>query len=197
MFPKAIQNLIDHISKLPTVGPKTAERYVYYLLKQSDSYLQEFAQSIAELKEKTIKCGTCHKIAGTNPCEICSDKNRDRQLLCVVSTDRDLFALEHTKSYNGLYHVLGGDLDAIKGVNIADLKIDDLVNRLKNHTFKEIILATNLNFEGESTALHLIQKLKPFNIKITRLSRGLPMGSHLEYADKHTISNSLKYRSKI
>lgn len=196
-YPSSIQNLIEHFSKLPTVGPKTAERYVFYLLRQHPEWLQAFAQAIAEVKEKTAVCQTCLSIAESNPCQTCSDLKRNRSLICLVADTRDMLAIEATKQYNGLYHISGGVINTIEGVKPDQLNIKSLLNRLKQPGVKEIILAFNPDLEGETTAMHIVKLLKPYKIKITRLAKGLPMGADLEYADEITLSNALKYRNEM
>ncbi len=196
-YPSSIQNLIDYFSKLPSVGPKTAERYVFYLLKQNPELLQQFAQAIAELKEKTTICQICLSIAETNPCVICSDKKRNKNTLCLVSDTRDMLAIEATKQYNGLYFILGGVINTIEGIKPEQLNIKALQHHLKVNNIDEIILAFNPNLEGETTTMYIAKLLKPLNIKITRLAKGLPMGADLEYADEITLINALKYRNKI
>ncbi|OGF24006.1 recombination protein RecR [Candidatus Falkowbacteria bacterium RIFCSPLOWO2_12_FULL_45_13] len=193
----SIQNLIDHFTKLPAVGPKTAERYVFYLLKAHPESLQQFAQAIAELKEKTAVCRTCLSLAETNPCSICSDPKRNRSCLCLVADTRDLLAIESTKQYHGLYYCLGGVINAIEGIKPENLNLKELLSRLKPPLVKEIILAFNPDLEGETTSLYLNKLLKPYKIKITRLAKGLPMGADLEYADEITLSNALKYRNEM
>jgi recombination protein RecR len=202
-FPFSIQNLIEHFSNLPTVGPKTAERFVFYLLKSNPEELQKFAQGIAELKEKTTVCQTCFSYAEKNPCDICSDDKRDQAALCVVADTRDMISIEATKQYSGQYHILGGELNAILGIKPEQLNINQLLEKinpsapLKASQVKEIILALNPNLEGETTSMYLAKILKPFNLKITRLAKGLPMGSDLEYADEMTLANALKFRNEI
>jgi len=196
-YPKSIQTLIDHFSKLPTVGPKTAERYVFYLLKAHPEWLQGFAQAIAELKEKTTVCQTCLAIAETNPCSICADQKRNRSIICLVAETRDLLAIESTKQYNGLYHVLGGVINTIEDIKPESLNIKQLVNRLKPAQIKEIILAFNPDLEGETTSMYIVKLLKPYKIKVTRLAKGLPMGADLEYADEITLGNALRYRNEM
>jgi len=199
-YPKSIQNLIDYFSKLPTVGPKTAERYVFYLLKQSPEELQKFAQAIAELKEKTTICQTCLSIAEANPCSICSDQKRNQLTICVVADSRDMLTIEATKQYNGLYHILGGTINTIEGIKPEQLNVKQLIARIKQNRIKEIILALNPDLEGETTAMYLAKLLKPSQqggIKITRLAKGLPMGADLEYADEITLANALKYRTDL
>jgi len=196
-YPKSIQNLIDYFSHLPSVGPKTAERYVFYLLKAHPEWLQGFAQAIAELKEKTTLCRTCLSLAESDPCSICSDKKRNQALVCLVAETRDLLAIEETKQYNGLYFVLGGVINTIEGVKPEQLNIKPLVARIKQKGLKEIILAFNPDLEGETTVLYLAKLFKPSKIKITRLAKGLPMGADLEYADEITLAHALKYRNEV
>ncbi len=196
-FPLSVQNLISHFSKLPTVGPKTAERYVFYLLREHSEELQKFAQSIAELKEKTTVCQICLSYAETNPCSICADNRREKKTLCVVADTRDMITIEATRKYNGIYHILGGQLNAILGIKPEQLNIKQLLERIKQSSVEEIILALSPNLEGETTSMYLAKLLKPYKIKITRLAKGLPMGSDLEYADEMTLVNALKYRNEV
>ena len=196
-YPASIQNLIDYFSKLPSVGPKTAERYVFYLLRQHPEWLQQFAQAIAEVKEKTTVCQTCLSIAESNPCQICSNQKRNHAVICLVADTRDMLAIESTKQYNGVYHILGGVINTIEGIKPDQLNIKTLLNHLKQNNTKEIILAFNPDLEGETTAIYIAKLLKAHKIKITRLAKGLPMGADLEYADEITLSNALKYRNEI
>ncbi len=196
-YPKSIQNLIDQFSQLPTVGPKTAERYVFYLLKQNPEELQKFAQYLAELKEKTTICQKCLAISETDPCLICADNKRDQSLICVIANTQDMLTIEATKQYNGLYHVLGGVINVIEGIKSEQLNISQLINRVTKDKVKEVILALNLNLEGETTSIYLAKLLKPYKLRITRLAKGLPMGSDLEYADEITLANALKYRTDL
>ena len=199
-FPKSIQNLIDQFSMLPTVGPKTAERYVFYLLKKHPEELRKLSQAILELKEKTITCHKCHGIAESNPCPTCSDTKRNPGILCVVADTRDMIAIEGTKQFTGYYHILNGELNAIEGIKPDQLTVKQLLARLKVNGIKEIIMALNPTIEGETTSLYLTKLIKNTfedKIKITRLAKGLPMGADLEYADEITISNALKYRNEL
>jgi len=198
-FPSSIQNLIDFFTKFPTVGPKTAERYVFYLLKENPENLQKFAQALAELKEKTTVCQKCLAYAEKNPCFICSDTKRDKNTLCVVADTRDMLSIEATKEYKGLYYILGGLLNAIEEIKPENLNIKQLLENLKKEPASEIILALDPNLEGETTALYLSKLLKQLNpsLKITRLAKGLPMGADLEYADEITLGKALKYRNII
>ena len=197
-YPKSIENLINYFTKLPTVGPKTAERYVFYLLKQHPEELQKFAQAIAELKEKITICKSCFSVSETSPCEICDDTKRDESLMCIVSNTRDMIAIESTKQYSGYYHILGGVINTIEDIKPEQLNIKQLVNKIKaNKKIIEIILALNPNLEGETTCMYLIKLLKPYNQKISRLAKGLPMGSDIEYADEITITNALNNRNVL
>lgn len=183
--------------KLPTVGPKTAERFVFYLLQQSPEELQKFAQAVAELKEKITICQSCFAVAESNPCAICDDKKRDETVLCIVENTRDMIAMEKTGEYKGYYHILGGVINAIEGMGPENLKIKELIGKIKLGKIKEIIIALNPNLEGETTTLYLTKQLEPLKIKITRLAKGLPTGANLEYADDITLANALKYRNEI
>ncbi|MEA3398730.1 MAG: recombination mediator RecR, partial [Patescibacteria group bacterium] len=191
------QNLINLFSNFPSVGPKTAERYVFYLLNHNPEFLQQLAQAIAELKEKSIVCKTCFAVSESNPCEICSNKNRDHSVICVIANTRDMLSIEATKQYQGYYHVLGGLLSAIKGIDAKKLNFNFLLDRIKNNQINEVILAFSSNIDGETTAMYLAKLLKSYNIKITRLAKGLPTGADLEYADEITLANALKFRNKI
>ena len=196
-YPKSIQNLIDILSRLPSVGPKTAERYVFFLLNQNPEDLQKFAQAIAELKEKIVICRVCGAVAESSPCPICSDSGRNRKTLCVVSNTRDMLAIESTNNFKGLYHILGGLINTIEGVKPDQLSIKPLLKRLEDKAVKEVILALSPTLEGEATTLYLTKLLKPQNIRITRLARGLPSGANLEYADEITLTNALNMRNEL
>lgn len=196
-YPLAIQNLIDLFSDLPTVGPKTAERYVFYLLKQTPEKLKNLAQAIAELKEKTTLCQTCLAISETNPCSICADISRNKETICVVASTQNMLSIEATKGFGGLYHILGGLINTIESIKPEQLNIKQLVEKVKQNKIQEIILAMDPTLEGETTSMYLAKLFKPYNIKITRLARGLPMGADLEYADEMTLANALKNRTNL
>jgi recombination protein RecR len=193
-FPSSIQNLVNHFKDLPTVGPKTAERYVFYLLKKRPEELAAFARAIADLKEKTTVCQQCLAISESSPCEICANSARDAATLCIVADTRDMLAVESTKLYNGRYFCLGGLLNAIEGVRPEQLNIKALLEKLGG--VKEVILALDANLEGETTAMYLAKLLKTKGLRVTRLARGLPVGADLEYADEITLGNALKYRNE-
>jgi len=195
-YPQSIQNLINSFSNLPTVGPKTAERYVLYLLKKSKDDLKIFAQNIIDLKEKIKICYLCNSISETSPCDICKNSGRDKGIICIVRDTKDIISLELTKQFTGVYYVLGGLLNSIEGINPDQLniiKLKDRISKEKNN-IKELIIALSPTLEGETTSLYLIKLFQPLNLKITRLAKGLPMGSDLEYADEITLANALKYR---
>lgn len=196
-FPRPIQNLIDTLSILPTVGPKTAERFAFFLLKQDRATIEKMARALLELKGQTKLCRSCLSPAESDPCPICADPKRDRFTLCVVSDYRDLVSLENTKSFAGQYFVLHGELSHLDGITPDKLNIKTLVSRVKKMEIKEIIVATNPTIEGETTALYLKRLFQNSKIKITRLARGLPMGSDLEYVDEMTLSSALKYRNEL
>lgn len=195
-YPEAIQNLIEKLSTLPSVGPKTAERYVFYLLRQSEEKIKNLATAINELKEKTKVCKNCFVLSENDICPICADKNRRAGVLCVVENTQDLVAIEATKQYDGRYFILGGLINTINEIQPEDLNIRKLLTRIKNEEIKELIIALNFTLEGETTALYLTKILKD-HLKITRLAKGLPAGSNLEYADELTLGNALKYRSEL
>lgn len=200
-IPEPLKNLVDHFSRLPGVGPKTALRFVFYLLKQPKNEVEKFAAILGAIKNQMATCGICQNFSEKNPCAICGDSRRDHGTICVVAEHQDLPVIENTGVHNGTYHVLGGVLDPLHGITPDQLKIKALVGRIQNANgkIKEIILALNPDLEGETTMLYLTKLIKSFgkNIKITRLARGLPMGSDLEYADEVTVSDALKGRKEI
>jgi recombination protein RecR len=196
-FPSAIQNLIDDLSEIPTVGPKTAQRYAFYLLKQPKEFLTKISSDILNLKKNLKICSCCLSVAETDPCPICTDANRDSSTLCVIATQPEMLALETTKKYTGLYFLLGRNLRPQAGVSVEKTNIAKLEARLKQGKIKEVILALSPTLEGETTSMYLAKILKPLNIKTTRLARGLPMGSDIEYADEITLNNALKNRNEI
>jgi recombination protein RecR len=195
-YPAALQTLIDKLSNLPSVGPKTAERYAFYLLRQTPEKLKSFGAAISELQDKITVCSECLSICEKAPCAICADASRRRDILCIVENIQDLIAIETTKQYDGRYFILGGLINTISGVGPEDLNIEKLVKKIKSENTKEIILALNFTMEGETTSMYLTKILKD-HLKITRLAKGLPAGSDLEYADELTLGNALKYRNEI
>ena len=195
----SIQKLIDLFSKFPTVGPRTAARFVFYLMKLSKAEVEELIKSISNLRESVKLCSFCfNPFESLSPeakfCPICQDPSRDKTLLCIVEKETDLISIEKTKKYTGRYFILGGTVAKLKKKDIEELRIKELQDRVKTPEIKEIIIALNPTTEGESTALYLERILKPFNKKITRLGRGLPVGGELEYADEETLSSALESR---
>lgn len=197
MYPKAFKKLIDNFASLPSVGPKMAERLVLYLFKQNKDKLEEFTQNLQEIKNLK-HCDRCFNIAEDDLCEICKSKNREKKIICVVEDPLDIISLEKTGAYKGLYHVLGGVIFSGNDSK-TDLKIPQLLERIKKEATEEVVLATNPTTEGDATALYLKRKLQElnFNINITKLARGLATGADIEYADETTLSAALTNRRKI
>lgn len=202
MYPPSIQKLIDQFSKFPTIGPRTAARFVFYLIKLPRSEAEKLIGSISDVREKITFCSFCfNTFEETNSdskeklCSICSHPSRDKSLLCVVEKETDLLSLEKTKKYKGIYFILGGTVSTLKKEDIKKLRTKELIERIKNtSSFKEIILAINSTTEGIATDLYLERILRPLKIKITRLGRGLPVGGELEYADDETLSSAIENR---
>lgn len=190
---QSLQHAVDELSKLPGIGKKSAQRLVFYLLKLPRAEVIALAQALMNVKEKAIYCSTCFNITDTDPCAICSDPRRDRSVLCVVEEANDVLALEKTGQFQGLYHVLGGALSPLDDIGPDDLRINELLARVTSET-KEVILANNPNAEGEATAIYLSRLLKPRGVKISRIARGIPMGTDLEYADEITLTRALEGR---
>lgn len=199
ILPEPIQNLIDALSRLPGIGPKTASRLSFYLLRTSDDLSRELGDALYGLRAGMGYCQTCFNIttSGRQECEICASPERDSSLLCVVEEPLDVLALERTMGFSGKYHVLHGVLSPIEGVGPEDLKIRELLDRVGSGTIREIILATNPSLEGDATAMYLSQKLQPKGVRITRLARGLPVGGDLEYADPNTLLRALAGRHEM
>ncbi len=196
-YPRPLQNLIDEFSKLPGIGPRTAARFAFNLLRRSEKDLELLSNAIIRLKQETKICINCFNISDSELCEYCSSSKRDRSTICIVEEAINIPAIEKTRQYNGLYHVLGGVIKPSEGIGPDELKIKELVRRIRSSGVREIIIATNPNTEGETTALYLSILLKSFKIIVTRLGRGLSTGSDLEYADEITISNALSGRQEF
>lgn len=193
-FPRAIANLIEAFSELPSVGPKTAERYVFHLLKSSPEKLENLAKSLSELKKNITVCSSCLAISESSPCSVCADLQRKTGTLCIVENTQDMLSLEATRQYQGRYFILGGLINTIENIKPEDLNVEKLLRKIKQEGYTEIILALNFTLEGETTSLYLGKVLADYNVKITRLAKGLPAGSDLEYADENTLAMALKYR---
>ena len=207
-----VQNLIDAFTALPGIGPKTASRLAYYLLRGDESIALNLARALEVLKSSTVFCSVCHNIADRDPCPICTDHQRDHGLICVVEEPLDVQAIERTREYHGVYHVLHGAISPVEGVGPEDLKIAELLQRIQRSQtagptdptvdvptveVRELLLATNPNLEGEATAMYISRLVKPLGIRVTRLARGLPVGGDLEYADEVTLGRALAGRSEM
>lgn len=195
VYPSSIQNLINEFNKLPGIGSKTSQRFVFYLLKQPESEIVKLTNSLEHLKDAIKICSVCGCFTENEPCSICANAQRDKNILCIVAETTEMAIIEAMGEYKGLYHSLGGVLNTLDGITPDMLNIKSLAERVKNNVFQEIILAFDPNIEGESTVMYLKKILEPSKIKITRLARGLPMGSDIEYADEITLSNALKGRN--
>lgn len=199
--PKSVASLIEVFEVLPGIGPKTAARLTYYLLHAPDSLSEKLAAAAADLKKKTKICSVCQNITEVDPCEICDDESRDRSIICVVEDPLDVWAIEKSGAFGGLYHVLHGVIAPLENIGPEDLRINELLRRLKpgntpgvGQAVKELILATNPSMEGEATAMYIQRLIKPLGIKTTRIARGIPIGAELEYADEVTIRRALEGR---
>jgi recombination protein RecR len=194
---EAIYRLIQELNKLPGIGPKSAQRITYHLLHASEEEDKLLAEAILSLKQKTKLCSICFNATDSDPCPICGNSQRDQSQICIVEQPQDILALEHTRIYNGLYHVLHGAISPTEGVGTSDIKIKELMNRLQDGSVNEVILATNTNLEGEQTALYLNKLISPLGIRVTRLARGLPFGTELEYADDVTLTRAIEGRQEF
>ena len=197
IYPKSIASLIEHFQKFPSVGPKSAQRMAFYLLRMPKSEVEKFAQSMLDAKENTKTCEICFNLSSTSPCEICTSPQRDKSTICVVAETKDLIAIEKTNEYKGLYHVLQGLISPMDGIGADDIRIKELLNRLTDENVKEVILALSPSVEGEATSLYLNKLIKPFGIKISRIAFGLPVGADLEYADDITIAKAIEGRREL
>jgi recombination protein RecR len=195
-FPSKIEKLISVIAKLPGIGPKSAERITLYLLSMEDYEIKEFIETIEDAKEHIKLCPICFNITDSEICNICSNPRRDHSTVCVVEEVRDLFAIEKGGDYNGVYHVLHGRIDPLNHVSQEDLKIKELVERVVKGEIKEVIIATNPNFNGDLTATYLKKILTPFGVKITRIATGLPKGTEIDFVDSVTLSLAIKERKE-
>ena len=194
---EAVYKLIQELNKLPGIGPKSAQRLAYHLLRIPEEQAKLLADAILSAKQKTKLCSICFNVADSDPCLICRSDQRDRSKLCIVEQPQDIVALENTKTYNGLYHVLHGAISPTEGVGADDIRIKELMNRLQGSSIDEVILATNPNLEGETTAMYLNKLISPLGIRITRLARGLPFGTELEYADDVTLTRAIEGRQEF
>lgn len=193
----AIDSLIQEFNKLPGIGPKSAQRIVFYLLRAGDEQSKSLAEAILSLKRKITLCSTCCNVTESDPCSICRSDKRDHSQVCIVEQPQDILALEHTGIYSGMYHVLHGAISPTEGIGTDDIRARELMDRLKDGVVKEVILATNPNFEGEQTAMYLSHLITPLGIRVTRLARGLPFGTELEYADDVTLTRAIEGRQEF
>lgn len=192
-----VEKLIDEFKKMPGIGYKSAQRLAFYVLSLPEEKAKKLSDTIIEAKEKVKHCSICCNLTDEDPCRICSDSRRDRSTVCVVESPSDVVALEKTREYRGLYHVLHGVISPMDGIRPDDIKIKELVVRLASDEIKEVILATNPNIEGEATASYIARLLAGFNIKVTRIAKGIPVGSDIEYADEVTLLKALENRTEI
>ncbi len=197
-YTESIGRLINELTKLPGIGEKTAQRLTFFLLKAPEEDVRELAKALIDVKEHVRHCSVCGNITEVEPCSICRSSKRNRKVICVVEEPNDLFAIERTKEFTGLYHVLMGTLSPLDGIGPEDIRIGELLTRLKQEeSCEEIIIATNPNIEGEATAMYLAKLLKPLGLKVTRIAHGIPMGGDLEYADEITMTRALEGRREV
>ena len=197
MYALPIAKLIEEFSKLPGIGKRSAERLAFHVLKQPKENVEHFSKALTDAKEKITFCPVCQSLTDTIPCAICSNPKRDTSVICVVENPKDILAMEKTREFNGVYHVLHGVISPIDGIGPDDIKIKELLLRTKDNDVKEIIMATNPSIEGEATAMYISNLFKNFGIKVTRIAHGLPVGGELEYADEITLTRALEGRQEI
>ncbi|MBN2008671.1 recombination protein RecR [candidate division KSB1 bacterium] len=195
-FSASIERAVDELSKLPGIGRKTAQRLVFYLMKIPRQDVEELSRALIDIKDKATYCSVCFNITENDPCSVCTNNNRNRSLICVVEEANDVVAFERTGEFKGLYHVLGGALSPLDGIGPDSLKICELIQRIDD-SVHEIIIATNPNAEGEATALYIAKLVKPLGIKISRIARGIPVGTDIEYADEMTLTRAIEGRSTL
>ncbi len=194
---EAISRLIQEFNKLPGIGPKSAQRLAFYLLRAQEEQAKSLAEAILNVKQQVKLCSICLNVTDTDPCVLCRNDQRDRTKICIVEQPQDILAIEHTGIYKGVYHVLHGAISPIEGVGVNDIRIRELLARFQNNSVQEVILATNTNLEGEQTALYIQRVITPLGIKVTRLARGLPFGTELEYADDVTLTRAFEGRQEF
>lgn len=196
-YTKPLANLIDFFQHFPGIGPRSAQRIAFHLLKMPKHEVEKFAQAIITAKETIHYCDICFNMSATNPCEICSSNSRDNSIICVVAETKDLIAIEKTNEYKGKYHVLQGLISPMDGIGAEDIRIKELLQRVADTEIKEVILALSPSVEGEATALYLTKLLKPFNIKVSRIAFGIPIGSDIEFADEITLAKAIECRREV
>ena len=196
-YSPSIEKLIESFEKLPSIGHKTAIRLAFHMLDMTDEEITEFTTSITNAKKKLKYCSTCFNISDTDPCPICSNPKRDQSTICVVEDVRDIMAMERTHEYKGVYHVLHGTISPMNGIRPDEIKIKELLNRIRDNDIKEVIIATNPRVEGEATSIYISKLIKAFNIKVTRIAHGIPVGGDLEYTDEITLMKAMEGRREI
>ena len=196
-YTKPLANLIDFFQRFPGIGPRSAQRIAFHLLKMPKHEVEKFAQAIITAKETIHYCDICFNMSATNPCEICSSNSRDNSIICVVAETKDLIAIEKTNEYKGKYHVLQGLISPMDGIGAEDIRIKELLQRVADTEIKEVILALSPSVEGEATALYLTKLLKSFNIKVSRIAFGIPIGSDIEFADEITLAKAIECRREV
>ncbi len=192
-----INRLINELNKLPGIGPKSAQRLAFHLLRAPEENARDLADAVMSVKSQITLCSSCFNVTDSNPCRICSSLERDRTKICIVEQPQDILAIEHTRVYKGLYHVLHGAISPTEGVGTEDIRVKELLDRLRNDSIDEVIMATNTNLEGEQTAMYLHHLISNLGIRVTRLARGLPFGTELEYADDVTLTRALEGRQEL
>lgn len=196
-FPVSMKLLVEEFAKMPGIGPKSAQRLAFYILRASKNDAEALARAIVKVKESVRFCKVCNNLSDEEVCDICKSKTRDKTILCVVEEPNDIIAIERAREYSGIYHVLLGSLSPLDGIGPSDLKIEELLERVRKEKFKEIIIATDFNTEGEATALYLMKQLKTSGAKLTRVAYGIPVGSDIEYADQATILKAFEGRREM
>ena len=196
IYAKPLARLVDELRKLPGIGPKTAQRLAFYLIGQSNESVHSLASAMVEAKDKISYCSECFNLTDVDPCNICSNSARDKSVICVVEEPKDIIALERTRSYKGMYHVLHGAIAPLEGIGPGELRVKELIIRLTEQV-QEVILATDPNVEGEATAMYLARLIKPLDIKVTRIAHGMPVGGDLEYVDEVTLTKALEGRREM
>ena len=196
-YSPSIEKLIESFEKLPSIGHKTAIRLAFHMLDMTDEEITEFTTSITDAKKKLKYCSTCFNISDIDPCPICSNPKRDQSTICVVEDVRDIMAMERTHEYKGVYHVLHGTISPMNGIGPDEIKIKELLNRIRDNDIKEVIIATNPRVEGEATSIYISKLIKAFNIKVTRIAHGIPVGGDLEYTDEITLMKAMEGRREI
>jgi recombination protein RecR len=196
-YPEALAKLIDAFTRLPGIGPKTAGRLAFHVLRMKEEDVTDFAKALVNVKRNLHYCSVCCNITDIDPCRICMDKSRDPAIICVIQEPKDLVAMERTREFRGYYHVLHGAISPMEGIGPDEIYVAELLKRLGDETVQELIMATNPNIEGEATAMYLSRLIKPFGIKVTRIAHGLPVGGDMEYADEVTLTKALEGRREL